>query len=527
VNRRARRKATASQSKKLRNRQLLTPETTGLSLFQLQQLQQMVGEAKKCFELREDKRVEELCRNCLYLFPNYATPHAILGELAMRLHRYEVAIVHYKKSLEILPDVPDRWIKYGQALLSAQKIGQAKTAFDRAVKLAPDNFNALEASARILAISGKTTEALRKFERLITLYPDVGSTYYYLSQYVHFKSGDKYEIWFKRLLDQVENFSDISDAANAHFALGKYLEDLSDYESSYKNFMKANKLIHNKFSNGGPNNKPFGLGDIKRAFPVGGDWVSAEIKVSDTVVPIFIVGMPRSGTTLIEQIVSSLDGVYGAGELKNISEAGIRLASAFPGKEPFLTSEDPDFEKIIYALGVEAKHVEQLMQRLQLEAVRIIDKMPQNFMNIGVIHLLFPNARIIHCRRDPIDTCLSNFKTSFSGKLNFTSDMRELGEYYVQYEEIMEHWHNALPGRILDVQYEEVVADLEGQARRIINYCGLEWDPVCLKFYKNKRAVSTASSNQVRQPIYNSSVGQKDRYGDLIDPLLKALAPVL
>ncbi|MBE7635215.1 hypothetical protein GUA87_00030 [Sneathiella sp. P13V-1] len=525
MNRKARRQSAAKQGQKLRNKQLLTPETTGLSLMQLQQLQQLIAIARQCFLQGDDARAEEACRQCIDLYPEYATPYAILGDIALRLGRAELAISNYEKSLKILPDVASRLICFGDALVINQRLVDAKKVYQKALRLKPGDYEVSQSIATVLGMLGETRKAVKQCEQLIGSFPTRGAAYYTLSQYVKFQKGDKYEKVFTKLEEVLPSISETSDLANAQYALGRYYENLNDHIGSFKYFIKANDLLKDEAREGDDEARVFK--GIMQFFPIGGDWCRGKVATTETDVPIFIVGMPRSGTTLIEQVLSSLSGVHGAGELQNIKEAGTRLSAAFPNKIPFIDEKDSDYEKIRYALTVEANHVLENMVKLAPNADHVIDKMPSNFTNIGVIHMLFPNAKIIHCRRNPVDTCLSNFKTSFFDKLRFSNDMQELGAYYVNYENMMAHWHEALPGRILDVQYEDVVADLEGQARRILDYCGLDWDPVCLEFHKNKRAVSTASSNQVRQPIYNSSVGQKERYGDLINPLLEALSPVL
>jgi hypothetical protein len=236
-------------------------------------------------------------------------------------------------------------------------------------------------------------------------------------------------------------------------------------------------------------------------------------------VPVFVIGMPRSGTTLVEQILASHSKVFGAGELPDLSNAVARLrvqdGHAFPEIVPLLSDRQLRQIGENYAASISS---------LAPAAERITDKMPLNFFFAGLISLALPNARIIHVRRDPVDTCFSCFSTLFTGEHRVAYELSELGRYYRAYENLMEHWRRVLPaGAMIEVQYEKVVADLEGEARRLIAHCGLEWEDACLAFDRTERAVRTASVAQVRRPIYRSSVGRWQRYQLHLRPLLDAL----
>jgi hypothetical protein len=236
---------------------------------------------------------------------------------------------------------------------------------------------------------------------------------------------------------------------------------------------------------------------------------------------VFIIGMPRSGSTLVEQIIASHPKVFGGGELKHFHRAarGIRTSS----------SGSATFSELVSAMRGEdfrdlGAHYLAEIKQLAPGATHITDKLLINFIYAGLIHLALPNALIIHATRDPADTCLSCFSKLFTYEVNQTYDLGELGRYYRHYQALMAHWHRVLPPRrILDVRYEDVVADLEGQARRILAHCGLEWDARCLAFCQTERPVRTASATQVRQPIYNSSVGRWRVYAEFLGPLLAEL----
>ena len=236
--------------------------------------------------------------------------------------------------------------------------------------------------------------------------------------------------------------------------------------------------------------------------------------------PIFILGMPRSGTTLVEQILASHPSIHGAGELKDLSGIAFGLPHRLGSSQPF-----PECVAEVDA-GRWRELGEAYVQGIRKHAAgmeRITDKMPSNYHFVGLIHLMLPSAQIIHCVRDPVDTCLSCYKTLFVKTQEFSYDLTELGRHYRQYDRLMQHWKTVLPGRMLDVRYEDVVSDLEGVARRLVEFCGLEWNEACLEFYKTERPVRTASAVQVRRPIYQTSIEYWRRYERHLGPLFQAL----
>ena len=308
------------------------------------------------------------------------------------------------------------------------------------------------------------------------------------------------------LLEDVENLP-VEEQIHLHFALGKALADIREYEQSFRHQLQANALQRQQFTYDeiGAHTK---IDRIRSAFTP--EVMQSLTGVGDpSSLPVFIVGMPRSGTSLIEQILASHPRVFGAGELDLLGQLVIA------GTSNGITRDWVQTLGPRYLSGIRA---------LAPPRDRITDKMPSNFLFVGLIHIALPNARIIHARRNPVDTCLSCFSKLFAGEQQFAYDLGELGRYYRAYDRLMAHWRDVLPeGRMLEVDYEEVVADLEVQARRIIGYCGLEWNDACLEFHKTERAVRTASVMQVRQPIYRSSIGRWRPYARMLTPLLDAL----
>ena len=239
--------------------------------------------------------------------------------------------------------------------------------------------------------------------------------------------------------------------------------------------------------------------------------------------PIFIVGLPRSGSTLIEQILASHSQVEGTAELPDVG----RVIGSLPARcegQPY-----PEGLRLL-AEGEWCQLGELYLEHTRRHRTglpRFTDKMPNNFPSIGLIHLMLPHAKVIDARRHPLDSCFGSFKQHFAQGQTFTYDLVEIGEYFLEYRRMMRHWQQVLPGRVLEVRYEDMVNDQEGQTRRLLEYCGLPWEDSCLRFYETKRAVRTASSEQVRQPIYTSSVNHWRHFRDELAPLIEVLGDEL
>jgi hypothetical protein len=311
----------------------------------------------------------------------------------------------------------------------------------------------------------------------------------------------------------------IDERIDLHFALGKAYEDLGRHAEAFRQWLDGNALKRQHIVyNEAETLETFQW--MQTAFPLE-VFQGRSNAGHPSAVPIFILGMPRSGTTLIEQILASHPQVFAGGELPHLTTAvnGIRtIVDGLVGLPQLgLSLTDAEIRDL------SARYIAETT-RLAPSAERITDKMPANFRFVGLIHLALPNATIIHAARDPVDTCLSCFSKLFSAGQNHTYELAELGRYYRAYQALMEHWHRVLPtGRILDVRYEDVVSDLEGQARRLVAHCGLDWDSRCLDFYRTERPVRTASATQVRQPIYNSSIGRWQIHEPFLGPLLAEL----
>jgi hypothetical protein len=313
----------------------------------------------------------------------------------------------------------------------------------------------------------------------------------------------------EELLPLAENWPSES-RMHLDFALGKAYDDLGRYESAMTHLLRGNAL--KRADTPYDEAKVLGVFDAMEKTVTPAFLAEHSGNGNASALPIFIVGMPRSGTTLVEQILSSIPGVTGMGELMAF-QSSLTNAGAFPAAGSTKTWFDGLGNAYLKSLG-----------KLSPQSMRIIDKMPSNFIYAGLIHLALPNAKIIHLKRDPIDTCLSCFSRLFSGDQPFSYDLAELGRYYRRYIQLTDHWRQVLPTTAwLDVSYEALVADLETEAKKLVQFLGLEWTDQCLAFHQTKRTVKTASAVQVRQPLYSSSVGRNHHYTPYLGPLLGAL----
>ncbi len=521
MNRALKRKQALKQKKEAK-KLVLSPASTGLTNEQLIQLKKLMMLADAAYAEGKLPEAEKACKLALSIYPKYADPYHLLGGIALQMDKYTEAVMLFEKALSIAPEAPISLNNYSIALKFLNRHEEALTAINKSLRLKPNYHEALNNKGSVLTVLGKMEESIPFFEKSVKANPLFGKAYYNIATGHKFKAGDK----FSKLMTSAEaRISEMTetDQMNLHFGLGKYYEDIKEYKTGFKHYLKGNKLKRDSLDYTVESAENM-MRKLEQVFPVGGEWKDRSDVGSQSELPIFVLGAPRSGTTLTEQILASHPDVFGAGELKLLNVAANGLTVNNNGFFPTEADVLPKFEAEVRRRG--DVFVDEL-RKYDPKAKHVTDKMPQNFRYIGLIHMLMPKAKIIHCRRNPVDTCLSNFRILFGEKMEYTYDLEDVGRYYLAYDRLMKHWEKVLPGRFLTVQYEDVVADVEGQARRLIDYCGLEWDDACLDFHKTKRNVHTASSTQVRQPIYNSSVGRYERYGELLKPLLDTLAPVL
>ncbi|MCW6509145.1 tetratricopeptide repeat-containing sulfotransferase family protein [Lichenifustis flavocetrariae] len=471
--------------------------------------------------LRELARPAEALKSCdraIGYKPDYAEAHSNRAMILLDLLRLDEALASCDRAIALVPTLADAHNFRGNALKSLGRPTEALMAFDTALTLKPNDSSTLANKSILLTELGRLQEGLATIEGAVRNDPKNARLLYVLSQYKRFTPSDAALI---ETMTQVTSEATrcAQDRIEAGFALGKVLADTGAKELSFRHFRDANSLKRRETAY--DEGSALSMFDrIRSVFDR--DFVEDAAGCGDpSHLPVFILGMPRSGSTLVEQILAAHPDVHAAGETGAFQASVATLGGGETRcvDEPEMASR---MSRSAFA-RIGATYAAHL-QEIAPEALRVTNKLPDNFRLAGLIHLALPKARIIHTRRDPIDTCVSCFSTLFFGHQPFTYDLAELGRYYRAYEALMAHWRAVLPpDTILDVEYEDVVDDLEGQARRIIAHCGLAWDPGCLNFTEGRHAVSTASATQVRQKIYRSSVGRWRAYEASLQPLLKAL----
>jgi tetratricopeptide (TPR) repeat protein len=450
------------------------------------------------------------------MFPTSAEAHNNLANVLRKRGRHEDAVEHYKNAIRLKPTYISAQRSLGDALQSQNQLDGAIVCYRAALASEPKDIPTLNRLASALLIAGRLDEASRAFETALELGPDnIGIQHNYASvrSFVH---DDRRLTSLAELHGREASLSD-EQRIVLHFTLGKAYADLKDADRSFHHLDAGNRLKRQRVTYDERGTLLL-MQRIRDVFTK--DLLRAKSNVGHaSEAPVFVVGMPRSGTTLVEQILASHPRVFGAGEVRDfVAAASVfseRTASGYPEMLAKLSDDD------LRELG--KTYVERL-STVGAGKDRIVDKLPSNFLFVGLIRLVLPNARIIHIKRNPVDNCLSCFSLLFEEDQPFSYDLGEMGRYYKAYDGLMDHWRSVLPsGGLLDVQYEDLVGDLEGQARRLVAYCGLDWDKRCLAFHETKRPVNTASLVQVRKSIYTSSVGRSRFYGPRLKPLMEAL----
>jgi tetratricopeptide (TPR) repeat protein len=453
-------------------------------------------------------------RRAIALKPDYAEAHHNVGNLLSAQRHYADAIPHFEKALALKPDFAEALGNFAMALTGVNRHDEALPYYERSIALAPGLADLHAGYSNQLMILGRLEQAQREIERAIALAPARAEFHRRLTTMK--RAGAPELDAMQRLAAGIDELPD-DDRMDLHFALGKAHADIGRHDSAFRHFAAANALKRRQIDY----DEAARLGFFERIMAAfTPDTMRRLAGCGDpSPLPIFIVGMPRSGTTLVEQILASHPLVFGAGEIGEldavITAAGTESAQRLP--EAIATMSGDEVRRI----GTQYR---DRLAAMAPKAQRITDKMLTNVLWIGLIRLALPNARIIHVRRHPADTCLSCFTKLFAGELPFTYDLAELGRYYRAYARLMAYWGTVLPqGAMLEMQYEELVTDFPVQARRLIAYCGLEWDERCSAFHETERPVTTSSAAQVRQPLYRDSMGAWLPYKDMLRPLLDEL----
>ncbi len=457
------------------------------------------------------------CDEALALAPDFLEALGNGGNVLRALKRPAEALVCHARALAIQPDCAEILNNRGLALADLNRAEEGLASIARALSLKPNYAEAHANMAIVLSELGRFDEAGRTIRQAIALNPRRAVFYYTLTVACPAALDEPMTGAMLELARDL-GLLDAKEQVFLHFALAKAFEQ-GDPERSFQHVLAGNALKRKQVAY--DEAAMVGLLERPRA-AFTKEFMRAKAGAGDpSYAPVFIFGMPRSGTTLVEQILASHPAAFGAGEA-NIFETTL---AEFAGSG----TAGPEFPGALLTLsGEQLRQIGTTcaarMRALAPAAERITDKTLENFRFAGLIHLALPNARFVHVRRDPLDTCFSCFSRLFVEGLPYTYDLGELGRYYRAYEALMAHWRAALPeGVMLEVQYEELVADLEGQAKRIAAHCGLEWNARCLEFHKTERLVRTASKTQVRQPLYQNSVGRGRLFEAQLGPLLEAL----
>jgi tetratricopeptide (TPR) repeat protein len=453
-------------------------------------------------------------RRALALQADLVWAHANMGNSLLALGRWQEAHDCLARALTLVPPSAQLHHGMGVALSQLGRYEEGLASYDKALALAPGQPNVLGDKGRLLWALGRIEEARAAIEQAIAADPSAAGLYPVLREVAAFAPGDSRIAAMEALLANGQSLTG-EQRSDLNFTLAKAYADVGDRERAFSHLAEANALKR-KLIDYDESATLARYGRIAEVFTPAlmRDKVGAG---SASELPVFIIGMPRSGTTLVEQILASLPGVHAGGEREDFQEALIKISGRgdYPEQVAAMTRAD------LAALG--AAYVESVAATAP-QALRFVDKMPANYLYAGLIHLALPNARIIHVQRDPVDTCLSCFETPFRTSQKFAYDLGELGRLYRAYAQLMAHWRAVLPAEaMLEVQYESLVADFESEARRLVAYCGLPWDEACLAFHETRRPVLTASATQVRQPLYQSSVGRWRAYRAPLQPLLEAL----
>ena len=468
----------------------------------------------------QQERIEEaehLLLAALEIKEGYTESLLGLAGVRREQQRYCEARAILEPLLERQPDSVEAWCQLGLLELRQANTDASERAFQQALQLRPNTLAALCGLSDLRIETGQLEEAGQFLEQALTIDPDNLGARLQLIQARKVAGG----VFDLDALETQASSGQISDTQKValHYALGKAYDDLQEWNAAFPHFLAGARLKrkHLTYDAEAENAK------IDRLIELTTPTFLAQlrmVKTSDPL-PVFVLGMPRSGTTLTEQILASHPNVHGAGELKELAQVLFHDPDSLAGTAHFPNGLGRLTPEHLEICG--QRYLERL-RTLAPSAQRITDKMPGNYMLLGLIPLMLPGARIIHVKRNPMDTCVSCFTRLFLNQQEATYDLRELGQHYANYARLMDHWRQVLPvNSFLEVQYEDIVADMECQARRLIDWVGLPWSPECLNFHETERSVRTASVLQVRQPIYGSSVARWRHYERFLDPLRQGL----
>ncbi len=463
---------------------------------------------------------EVLLQRAVEKAPDFSQAWADLVTVQNERDKFEAAIESAKRLIKLNPRAINGHLLLASACASAGHHQDALESFDTALEIAPDHVRALCGKGNLCRTIGDQDGAIAAFRKSLKANPLFAEPYWSLANLKTFRFEDS-EVDDMLALVGDERIPPEGQVELNH-ALGLEFDGRKEYDRAFEFIDRSNKLRREQENYDRVENQ-LKTDNLIETFSQ--QFLEDKMGRGDPeFAPIFIVGLPRSGSTLIEQILSSHSKVDGTHELRDLAltirSIPIMRGRGGPYPKNVVNIDEDGFK----SLGNE--YIERTRKH-RGDRPFFTDKNPNNYVHAGLLHLILPNAKIINARRHPLDSCFGSYKQLFAKGQPFTYDLVELGEYYLQYQRLMDHWHEVLTGKVLDVQYEEVVADLEGQVRRILEYCELEWEESCLRFHETSRAVRTASSEQVRLPIYSSAVNTWRHYEPHLGALIEVLEPLL
>ena len=437
---------------------------------------------------------------------------ATLAHIFLEWGKPSEALPHARRAAAMDLQSADNAILVARILVLLDRPDEAETELARAREQQPRNAQILAHLGNTLKIAGKFAEAREALSQALASDPGNATILFELAEITRFSTGDPLIAEMEQLAASSKSRADVS---KLHYALGKAYDDADDPDRAFPHFAKANAA--QRADSPYDEVRTLSVFEILRSIFTASFLDERRGSGSSSERPIFIVGMPRSGSTLIEQILASHPDIAAAGEVNILARTVERVLP---------TPAFPDNLRALSPSGIAAISQTYLERITPLagDRARVTDKLLSNALLVGLIHLAFPNARIIHSMRDPIDTCLSCYMKSFGNRLPYANDLTSLGRYYKMHSGLMAHWRRVLPANsILDVHYENIVGDVEQQARRLVAHCGLDWDDRCISFHETRRPVNTASVWQVREPLYDHAAHRWHRYRGHLQPLLAAL----